>query len=411
MDDKRRKIINAVWNAAGIASLAAITIVLPMIISRIWGIKLVGEFAIALTTSQVLYAIALFGINIYQRTDLNIQYSFHEYNRARIYTTSLMTVVCIIIVALVDFSTQVKVFTLLLLPFYITNSMAESYQSFYFQKSRLDLCGKSQLYRFAIGMIAFYASAKIMNSVYLSIVILDIANFIVFIFSTHRPIKKFNIAADDLKPNSCAKKIICECTVICSILLLNMFILNVAKYAIEYYLNDEIQGYYSIIYLPVMGAIMLSEFVFHPQFKLYTVTLNNDIKKFIKLMLINMMVILSITMAIDIIMELIGIHILAHLYKVNLSQYVIPMRILIGGSAFVALAMLPYFILILERKQKFVLLCYIAIAGVSVIISFCLVKNMGMLGACISFLFTFILLFIVLTSGIIYIVAKRLGRK
>ena len=72
-----------IWNTLGSGMFAANSVLLLLIVSRVFGVAAAGDFGIAFTTSQILYIIGLFGINHFQMTDYAGQYSFGAYRAAK----------------------------------------------------------------------------------------------------------------------------------------------------------------------------------------------------------------------------------------------------------------------------------------------------------------------------------------
>ena len=68
-----------IWNTLGSGMFAANSVLLLLIVSRVFGVAAAGDFGIAFTTAQILYIVGLFGINHFQMTDYAEQYSFASY--------------------------------------------------------------------------------------------------------------------------------------------------------------------------------------------------------------------------------------------------------------------------------------------------------------------------------------------
>lgn len=58
-----------IWNTLGSGMFAANSVLLLLIVSRVFGVAAAGDFGIVFTTAQILYIIGLFGINHFQMTD------------------------------------------------------------------------------------------------------------------------------------------------------------------------------------------------------------------------------------------------------------------------------------------------------------------------------------------------------
>ncbi len=78
MSESRKGVI---WNTLGSGMFAANSVLLLLIVSRVFGVAAAGDFGIAFTTAQILYIIGLFGINHFQMTDYAGQYSFERIGR------------------------------------------------------------------------------------------------------------------------------------------------------------------------------------------------------------------------------------------------------------------------------------------------------------------------------------------
>ena len=86
-----------IWNTLGSGMFAANSVLLLLIVSRVFGVAAAGDFGIAFTTAQILYIIGLFGINHFQMTDYAEQYSFASYRAAKWITTAAMICGCLVL--------------------------------------------------------------------------------------------------------------------------------------------------------------------------------------------------------------------------------------------------------------------------------------------------------------------------
>ena len=94
MSESRKGVI---WNTLGSGMFAANSVLLLLIVSRVFGVAAAGDFGIAFTTAQILYIIGLFGINHFQMTDYAGQYSFGAYRAAKWITTAAMLAGCFLL--------------------------------------------------------------------------------------------------------------------------------------------------------------------------------------------------------------------------------------------------------------------------------------------------------------------------
>ena len=152
----------------GSGVFAANSVLLLLIVSRVFGVAAAGDFGIVFTTAQILYIIGLFGINHFQMTDYAEQYSFASYRAAKWITTAAMICGCLVLFFFGG-NTRKQAWLLLLLTMYMTvHSFAELYQSRFFQKNRLDLCGKSLFYRTFFSLCCFAVLSATIHNLYIA---------------------------------------------------------------------------------------------------------------------------------------------------------------------------------------------------------------------------------------------------
>jgi O-antigen/teichoic acid export membrane protein len=64
-------------------------------------------------------------------------------------------------------------------------------------------------------------------------------------------------------------------------LFLNMYISNAPKYAIDAYLNEEVQALYGLVFMPAYVISLVAHFIFNPILKSYAEVWNEGrIKRF-----------------------------------------------------------------------------------------------------------------------------------
>lgn len=157
-----------IWNTLGSGVFAANSVLLLLIVSRVFGVAAAGDFGIVFTTAQILYIIGLFGINHFQMTDYAEQYSFASYRAAKWITTAAMICGCLVLFFFGG-NTRKQAWLLLLLTMYMAvHSFAELYQSRFFQKNRLDLCGKSLFYRTFFSLCCFAVLSATIHNLYIA---------------------------------------------------------------------------------------------------------------------------------------------------------------------------------------------------------------------------------------------------
>ena len=173
-----------------------------------------------------------------------------------------------------------------------------------------------------------------------------------------------------------------------------IFIFNIPRYFIDFYLSDELQGIYGIIVMPATMTALLSQFILQPfAVKLSELNKNNisDFKKQTKK-------ILKYTIYISVfcllLAYLLGIPVLNLIYNLNLSNYKYYLLLVMLGSSFYALNNLLNLIYTIKRKTKFQFIIYFISTILSLLIASFLVSRYSLLGGVVSYLLTMFIIFV-----------------
>ena len=384
-----------IWNTLGSGMFAANSVLLLLIVSRLFGVAAVGDFGIAFTTAQILYIIGLFGINHFQMTDYAEQYSFASYRTAKWITTAAMICGCLVLFFFGG-NTPQQAWLLLLLTLYMAiHSFAELYQSRFFQQNRLDLCGKSLFYRTLFSLVSFFLLSAATKHLYIASAGMVLTNGITLYFWGYRP---FRSLPDENRGKSTKGQIsqLFRMTfpLSASLFLMNIMT-NLSKYVVNYFEGSTMQGYFNILFLPTMAINLLSGFVFKPLLNQYGVAAGEkDFSRFQKLYGRHLLFIAGLTVLFCLGGCLIGTQVLGFFYAVDLSPYRLELFLTIFSGGFIAAGSLSYYLLVILRKQGWILFNYVVNIGIGIAVSVVLVQNFSILGGALSIVISQALLFL-----------------
>ncbi len=382
---------NFIWNTLGSGMFAATSVILVIIVTRINGVTIAGQFSISQTTAQLTYFVGIFGVSNYQITDFSFKHTFSHYFTLRVLTCLLMIVTGVLLVLLLGFNGNKAIFTYFLIAFMLINAFSDVMQSFFFQKNRLDLYGKAQFFRLSISVFCFIAIISFTKNINLSLAFLIISNLIVTYFFAIMPFNKYKEQKVSLNIKG-AKIVAKECLPLFITTLLMQIILFSPRYAIEFFLTDKMQGYFGIIFMPAMMICLFSTFVFKPILKRFSESLKKDINRFKKILFNQILIVFGISMFLLIVFYFFGNQIFKFVYNVDISKFKLEQMLLILGGGFYSLCILFYYILVILRKQKVIMINYIIISIFSLVICFFAVKLLGIIGGAAGFLISYIIL-------------------
>lgn len=221
-----------IWNTIGSIICSLLSAVLLMICTRMNGTTIAGMFSIAFATAFILNAIGDYGIRIYQVTDAKRKYSFGEYLFARMIVVAIMIAVGIIFVFISGYELEKLILCILLILFKAIDNLSESYQAEFQLQGRLDLGGKSVVYRNVIAMLAFFIVDLLTKNIIIASFSMLAINLIIFILYDLRWIKKFTTEKPK-REKTALRNILKECTPLFGSTLLSMYLNNAVKYAID----------------------------------------------------------------------------------------------------------------------------------------------------------------------------------
>lgn len=397
-----------IWNTIGSMVFAIFSAVILMTCTRLNGVEIAGIFSICYATGCILNAIGDLGIRIVQVTDTKRKYKYDDYFFSRIVALSGMLLLALLFAIITGYSKEkLFIFSILIL-IRVLDNFSETFQAEFQLNDRLDLAGKSLLYRNTLEMLTFIILNKFVKNIYISFGGMLIIGILVLIFYELRNIKKFQNEKFHWRFEN-IKIILKESFPLGVSTLVSMYVINAVKYAIERFKDNEIQTYFNILYMPTFVLNMISLLIIKPFLKAFGEYWNNEQYSELKKIIIRLCLVLVIFGAVgEIVCAFIGISILNLLYKVDLSRYTVQLLIMVLSGLFYAMSTIMFYALGAIRKQKITTIIYAIASVFAFIISFVLVNNNIIMGATISNLLIMMFLFVGMSGAFIFYYYKAI---
>jgi O-antigen/teichoic acid export membrane protein len=397
-----------VWNAVGSALFAANTLVMVVVVSRTSSVAAVGCFGIALAVAQLLYLVGLFGVNLFQMTDYKRQYAFADYAKARMLTCLLMALACVPLVAWGMAEPEKRLFTALLVAFFLTHAFGDLYQSLLFREDRLDLSGQALAFRVGAALLAFVVVQALTASIGLALAASTLASLLGILLWGARWARPYHRGLPGARPGA-ARALLKECLPLFVASFLVLLVFNAPRYGIDYLMDDEAQGYFSMIVLPALVINLISQFVFNPALSSIARALRDaDRRGFHRLVAQKAAVVVAMTALVALAMPPLGIPLLTLLYAVDLGGFPLEASLLIVGGGLFALNQLLYSVLVIMRRQKGILLAYSIGAAAAAAMTVLAIVGLGLTGACVAFVLSQVPV-LVLFGIMVLVGTRRLG--
>jgi O-antigen/teichoic acid export membrane protein len=329
------------WFSLGSIMFTLTSMLMLMVVSRVSGVQAVGEFGISYAVVQLLYIVGLFGVNHYQMTDYKKKYSFGSYALIKLVTSLLMLLICAALIVFFFFSFERTMYTLLLTLYMLINSIAELYQSLFFQVDRIELSGRSLFFRTFLSFITFSIILYVTSSIISALISAILVNITLLFFMAVIPARKLIEKNEFQSGYKDCRSLFLSCIPLCVSLFLMAIVLNATKYVIDYNGNEIMQGYYNIIFLPAQAIALLSGFVFKPQLIKYSSFINdNDHTSFYRLLFRQLFLIGALAITGAVLGWFLGPGVIGFLFAADLSAYSDAIAIIIAGGGFFAVSSL-----------------------------------------------------------------------
>lgn len=401
------------WNILGTLTSTAVSVLLLMIASRLLDAPKADLFSISFTVAQQLLVIALFGVRPYQSTDVSEKHQFGDYFYARLMTIALM------IVAMFAYLLWTKadenrflVITLLTL-FRGVEALSDVFQGYFQQHHRSDLAGKILFYRSLVTILGFAVILWYSNNLVLACLGILIANILLTFFLDYRYLSKKIFLELKLAFNWMQVK---HVLLFCFSIFINTFLINyvfneprlvIDRLLILRQLENGLQRDFNVLFMPtfVLNLILL---ILRPLLTELADDWQKQRKKRFNTVLRKIaLFLLGLEIVVLIMGYFLGIPVLSLIFGLDLSDYQIPLFVLLLGAGFNLFSILIDNILVIKRRQHYLIIANI-IAFVSIkLLAFPLIKQYSLLGAAISFLLTMFIYF--LSSVIIYMFVSKKG--
>jgi O-antigen/teichoic acid export membrane protein len=381
-----------IWNAAQAMILALQSPVVMAVATRTNGEAAAGIFSIALAEANLMYYLGQYGLRRYQSSDINQDFKFCEYHAMRIMSCTVMLAGCIGygIYGLTQLGYSMNKFMIVIIICLIKvlQAYTDVMHGHLQQRGRLDVAGKCASTRYTIELLVYVIVLIVAHDLLLAVAICLFVSFIVFLLTSANVTRYYT---DTMRPSISSEKLkllLIEGFPLFMSLFLNMYISNAPKYAIDAFLNDEIQSIYNKIYMPTYVVQMATQFIFNPVLVVYAeLWQSHTMDKFRRLVrMIRKMCLLVLGLAVlaVVLAATIAIPILSVIFGTDLSDYRLELVVIMLSGGMLAYSIYFSTLLAVIRTQRPLIYVYGFAAIAAKLICGVLVRNYSIMGAAIA---------------------------
>lgn len=385
---------NAIWNTLGSTLYAFTSLIFLIIVVRINGEDQAGIFTFGFSFACMMYVLGTYSGRTFQVTEQNKKITQGSYLLFKIFTCTSMIVIAFCFCIIRQYDTE-KIFIIVLLILYkAIDAYSDSIYAVFQRNNHLYKSGISLTLRSFICVIAFFIVDLAISNMLVSIIAMIIVNILIFIFYDLRTLSKYKVSIQQTNKKILITLLVTGLSTFC-FFFLSQLLINSQKYIIDAILDNNSQAIFGIIIMPatfisVASLLIINPFVY--KMKIYVSEKNYvGLKHLAYKICLYVLLIGIITIIVAFVL---GIPVLELLYSIELKEYLWDLEIIISGSLFLGLVAVLSNCLITIRHNNIQLLLYIISVIFSFVTSIFLIQDYGIRGACISFMSSSILLFI-----------------
>lgn len=386
------------WNTLGTITYAAVSLFLSIVVINMQGKIEGGIFSFGFSTlAHLVFIVSYFGIRPMHIVDIKYRYGFGDYVRFGL-KAAIFSIVCgiVYIVLLYNNGTYSITKSLLLCILVLHGAIdgfADYFECEYQRVNKLYMCGQSLFFRmlaFTITLVLVLYTTDNLFYAQIIAVFVEIIAFILLNIVRSQSVFKTAVQAETKDKK---KSLFLEALPLFLIVFFDMYIFTATKFSIDYSLSDVYSGFFNIIFMPTNVIYLIMNLFMKPLLTPLTNAYYDD-KNDYKKMLIRI-VILALLISV---VFFIGTYFLGDIY-INIVNMItndtykefLPfakniLLIVILGGGFYTINTPLYYSLIIENKQKYLVIAYVITSIIAVVVSYIFVKNLGIMGAAYGFL-------------------------
>ena len=255
---------NTIWNSIGSFTYLFAQWLLSLIIVRISSdLNDVGNFALAISITNIFFSLACFNVRPYLVSDVTNQFKVNEYVTFRIVTCVLAFALCLVYVNIFSYSWEQQQSVVLYMVFKLGEAWVDLLHSFEQKASRMDIGGISLLIRGILSVFVFAGALRITRNLQMSIVCMGIVTIGFIMLYDMYKVRRFVTIIPKCSFQR-IKVLFIEFLPLTVASFLNLFSMTYPRQVLEMYSGTELLGIYATIATPTIIIQVAASYIFNP---------------------------------------------------------------------------------------------------------------------------------------------------
>jgi O-antigen/teichoic acid export membrane protein len=405
---------NFLWILIGNTLFGLSQWILISLMAKIGNIQMVGEYTLALGITAPLFLLLNLNLRSMQATDQKDEFDSKYYFLLRIITSSITILITIFIITLFNYKISLSIIIFLVAFIKLIESQSDVVYGYFQKIEYMKLISLSKVIRGILNLLVVSILLLTTNSLILSLLgmlLMDLLLFFRFdlinLYKNNVPRLKLYDLFTVIKDKRKLKLIFLTGIPLGISNFLDSLTINSQRYIIESTLSIKELGYYSSITFIMMSGQTIIGALANAALPRLTRYFAEDIKKYIKL--INLLILIGLIIGMSLILTslLFGDSILSFIYTKEFATYTnIFILIMIAGSVWYITGFLNA-ALLATRKFNYQLYVYLSSFIATFVSTILLTKDLGIIGAAYGLLIGMAVRFLFILMILIYIVSKR----
>lgn len=375
-----------IWNMVGSMLHAANTVVMTALCGWLIGTEQTGIFSLAFSTALMMRLIGGFELKNIQATDVGRIFPFSNVLSFELLSNAVMLLLTVGFVFQRGYQGEKAWVILIVILGMVPQNIADCFGGMFQLNERLDITGKSLALRTIFISVSFGIALYETHNLVVATGIVAIVAMSFMVCYDLPQAKKM----EECRPRwntQKAIKLLAQAFPLFAAAFLQMYQINAPKYAIDLLLNDEMQAIYGYLFMPVAVINLFSLFLYRPMVTtLSKAYWDGDYKTFTRIIWRQIAMIAGLGFAIVAGGYLLGLPLLSILFSTNLLPYRGEFLIALTGGVFSAFNYFGYYILAVMRKQRFLMMAYLAVSLLSLVFVEPMVARYTLKGAFFAYL-------------------------
>ncbi|HHV10263.1 MAG TPA: oligosaccharide flippase family protein [Clostridiales bacterium] len=242
---------NILWNSIGNITYLFLQWLITIVIVRVTTYREAGIYSLAISLTNVLSCIALWGVRNYQVSDISNKYSDGEYVIARYITCFITFIACISVVLINSYNLEQSAVIIVYMIFRIGEAFVDVLHGIDQKEYRMDYIGRSFILRGVLSFLVFSFALIFTRNLIVSILFMTIATFAVIIFYDYIVVRKVNNTIKVYKKKN-VYKLLKEGIILVVYMIAITAIPTVPRYFLEKMYGQNMFGIYATIATPAV---------------------------------------------------------------------------------------------------------------------------------------------------------------